>query len=76
MIFGNRLFEAQLIEKLALTLVAPPHHRPPPSPIARRETESRSPSSFNAFLQHCRHFSEKLDRRANVYSSEKFGRAL
>jgi hypothetical protein len=34
MILRNRLVEAELIKQLSLALVAPPHHRPPPSRIA------------------------------------------
>jgi hypothetical protein len=40
MIVWNRLIKAELVKQLPLTLLTPPHHRPPRRQ-SRPETESR-----------------------------------
>src|SRR5215831_19460505 len=51
MIVRHRLVEAERVKELPLTLVAPPHHRPPPSRIAPGRRNHSSTPAFNAFLQ-------------------------
>src|SRR5215207_925189 len=73
MIFRNRLVEPELVEKLPLLPIEPPHHGPPPPPIRTTVTESLFAVTFNGVLQHYRHIATFRGDAAIQSLSERSG---